>query len=117
MLTTKTKKELKMFLGRFGHSAAYAKDENVIYIFAGQQEHVGGKTTSARDFQNDLWRLCLSTGKYERQMISHMMGLSRRIYCTSFIISQFIFAVGGLSVDGNCLSEILMIDTERKFCR
>lgn len=49
--------------------------------------------------------------------MSHMAGLSRRIYCASFIISQFFFAIGGINVEGKCLSEIVMMDTERKFCR
>lgn len=50
-------------------------------------------------------------------MMSQMAGLSRRIYSTSFIISQFFFAIGGINVEGKCLAEIVVMDTERKICR
>ena len=49
--------------------------------------------------------------------ITGLAGVSRRIYSTGFILSKYIFLVGGLDVDGKCLREILMLDTESKFCR
>lgn len=35
LLATKTKQEIKLSLGRFGHSAAYSKADHSVYIFAG----------------------------------------------------------------------------------
>ena len=40
-------------------------------------------------------------------MMQYMAGVPRRIYSTGFIISQYFFAIGGLSVEGNCLDDIL----------
>ena len=105
-----------MSIGRLGHSAFYDNEANAIFVFGGQQEGIGGPK-AAREFQNDLWKLCLKSGKYDRIYISNLAGVSRRIYCTGFILSKYIFLVGGLDVDGKCLREILMIDTEGKFCR
>ena len=61
--------------------------------------------------------MCLITGKYEKVMMSHMASVARRIYSTGFMISQYFFAIGGLSVDGDCLNDILQLDTEKKMCR
>ena len=49
--------------------------------------------------------------------MSHMAGVARRIYPTGFMISQFFFAIGGLSIDGKCLNDILMMDVQHKMCR
>lgn len=46
-----------------------------------------------------------------------MAGVARRIYATGFIISQFCFAIGGLSINGECLDDILQLDTQNKRCR
>jgi hypothetical protein len=62
-------------------------------------------------------KLCLHTGKYEKMMMSHMAGVARRIYSTGFIISQFCFAIGGLSINGECLADVLQLDTINKKCR
>ena len=62
-------------------------------------------------------RLCLNTGKYEKVLMSHMAGVSRRIYSTGFIMSQYCFAIGGLSIEGECLNDILQMDTQKKMCR
>ena len=112
---SKTQQEICLRLGRLGHSAKYSQTDNSIYVFGGQQEREGGAGT-VRDFQNDLWKLCLSTGKYDRVMISHMAQVARRIYTTSFMISQYFFAIGGLSINGECLDDILMLDTVQKKC-
>ena len=45
----KTKKEIILNQGRFGHLALYSQEENSIYIFAGQQQVQGGRTVSVRD--------------------------------------------------------------------
>ena len=70
-----------------------------------------------RDLQNDLMKLDLTTGKYEKMMMSHMAGVARRLYSCGFVISQFCFVIGGLSVDGNVLDDVLMLDTQQKMCR
>ena len=76
-----------MKLGRMGHSAQYAKQDNAIYIFGGQQDREGGQAGTVRDFQNDVMKLDLGTGKYEKLMMSHMAGIARRVYTTSLMIS------------------------------
>jgi len=43
--------------------------------------------------------------------MSHMAGVTRRIYSTGFIIGKYVFAIGGLSVAGECLNDILQLDT------
>ena len=45
-----------------------------------------------------------------------MAAVSRRIYTTSFMISQYFFSIGGLSINGECLNDILMLDTVQKRC-
>ena len=50
-------------------------------------------------------------------MMSHMAQVSRRVYSTGFMISQYFFAIGGLSINGECLDDILMMDTHNKVCR
>ena len=62
-------------------------------------------------------RLDLNTGLYEKMIMSHMTGVSRRIYATGFIIGKYIFAIGGLSMNGNCLNDILQLDIQQKMCR
>ena len=61
LIATKTKMELQLNPGRLGHSAFYDDEANSIFVFGGQQEGIGGPK-AAREFQNDLWRLCLKTG-------------------------------------------------------
>ena len=70
-----------------------------------------------RDLQNDLWKLCLHTGKHEKNLMSNMIGVARRIYSTGFIISQYFFAIGGISLEGKCLAEILMMNTDTNSAR
>ena len=53
---------------------------------------------------------------YERVLVSRLAGVTRRIYTTGFIVSHYFFAIGGIDVNGQCLSEILRIDTEHKNC-
>ena len=86
-----------MNLGRLGHIATYNKQDNAIYIFGGQQELLGAHgTTAVRDLQNDMWKLELNTGKYEKLELLNNSAISRRIYSTGFIISQYFFIIGGI---------------------
>ena len=62
-------------------------------------------------------RLDLTSGYYEKVMMSHMAGVSRRIYPTGFIIGKYVYAIGGLSINGECLADILQMDTQQKMCR
>ena len=48
--------------GRVGHQAVYSESQNAIYIFAGQVGRDGGKVQH-REFQNDLWKINMSSGK------------------------------------------------------
>ena len=93
----------------------YYKKENAIYIFGGQQELLGtaGSTNSVRDLQNDFWKIELNTGLYERVELE-CGAIARRIYSTGFMISQYFFIMGGMSIDGVCLNDVLMFDIERK---
>ena len=43
--------------------------------------------------------------------------ISRRIYTCGFIISQYLYAIGGLSVQGECLQEIVMMNVSKKECK
>ena len=62
-------------------------------------------------------RLDLNSGCYEKVMMSHMAGVQRRIYPTGFIIGKYVYAIGGLSINGECLADILQMDTQMKKCR
>ena len=108
-----------MKLGRLGHTAMYNKQDNAVYIFGGQQELLGasGATNSVRDLQNDLWKLELNTGLYEKVDLPNSGAIARRIYATGFMISQYFFILGGMGFDGVCLNDVLMFDTERKSCK
>ena len=55
-------------------------------------------------------RLDIQTGSYEKVLMSHMAGVTRRIYSTGFMIGKYIFAIGGLSINGECLSDVLQMD-------
>ena len=55
-------------------------------------------------------RLDLNSGLYEKMIMQNMTGVSRRIYSTGFIIGKYIFVIGGLSINGNCLNDILQLD-------
>lgn len=55
--------------------------------------------------------LDLGSGKYDKVMMSHMASVARRIYSTGFIIGQYFYAIGGLSINGACLDDILQMDT------
>lgn len=56
-------------------------------------------------------RLDLNSGSYEKIAMSHMAGVTRRIYSPGFIIGKYIFAIGGLGINGECLADILQLDT------
>ena len=118
-MTQYNESEIALKLGRLGHTAMYRKDDNSIYIFGGQQELLGaaGSTNSVRDLQNDLWRLELNTGLYEKVDLQNSGAIPRRIYATGFIISQYFFIMGGMGIDGACLNDVLMFDTERRKCK
>ena len=55
-------------------------------------------------------KLDVNSGTYEKVLMSHMAGVTRRIYSTGFIIGKYIFAIGGLSINGECLADILQMD-------
>ena len=97
-----------------GHTAVYNKEEHAIYIFGGQQEHLSGSGGMVRDFKNDLWKMCLNTGKYERQDMAKMSAVSRRMHSAGFMISQYFFLIGGKSEVGKTLNDILVMDTKQK---
>ena len=59
----------------------------------------------------------MSSGKSQRVELSRSSSISRRIYTTGFIISQYLFAIGGLSVQGECLQEIVMMNVNKKECK
>lgn len=46
-----------------------------------------------------------------------MSGVSRRMYSTGFMISQFMYVIGGMGMEGECLDDMLMLDTQSKMCR
>ena len=75
---------------------------NAIYIFAGQLGRDGGGVHH-RELVNDLWKVDLGTGRSNRVELSGSSRISRRMYTCGFIISQFLFAIGGISVQGDCL--------------
>jgi len=50
VIAPKTKKEIVLKLGRFGHLAFHSVQDHSVYIFAGQQERDGGGAGTVRDF-------------------------------------------------------------------
>ena len=70
-----------------------------------------------RELVNDLWKINLQTGKSNRVELSRSSSISRRMYTCGFIISQFMFAIGGISAQGECLSEIVMMNVTKKECK
>ena len=55
-------------------------------------------------------RLDLNTGIYDKVVMSQMSIVTRRIYSTGFIMGRYIFAIAGLSINGECLNDILQLD-------
>ena len=70
-----------------------------------------------RDMQNDLWRFSLSSGNSSKIYCQNLSQLSRRMFSTGFLISQFFFSVGGISSSGETIPEITMIDLEKHVCK
>ena len=116
LISQKSKQNVILKMGRFGHLAVYSKSDNSIYVFAGQQEREGANKGTCRDLTNDLVRLDLGTGIYDKVPMSGMGSIKRRIYSTGFIIGKYIFTIGGQSYDGKCLDEILQLDLKEKKC-
>ena len=102
--------------GRVGHQANYFEAEDAIYIFAGQIGRDEGKVKH-RELQNDLWKIDLQSGQTQRVELARSSSISRRIYTCGFMISQYMYAIGGLSIQGECLQEIVMMNVSKKECK
>ena len=52
-------------------------------------------------------RLDLRSGGYERVIIPQQAAVKSRIYSTGFMIGHYLFAIGGLGMNGECLDDII----------
>lgn len=107
------KKDVRIKLGREGHTAVFSKRFMSIFLFAGRQEREGNNLVS-KDILNDIYRIDLIQGSFQKMPLTNQSLLQKRTHACGFMVSEFFFAVGGFNVNGDCLGEIVMMDVQKQ---